>query len=99
MSEAPAALVVEDLHKSFGALKVLKGISLNVREHDVVSVIGSGGSGKSTLLRCISFLETPDSGQVILAGEEIGVPTDRAGRPVVGGPRWIERLRARLGMV
>jgi ABC-type histidine transport system ATPase subunit len=90
---------VEDLHKSFGALEVLKGISLLAREHDVVSVIGSSGSGKSTLLRCINFLETPDSGRVILGGEEVNVRTDRAGRPVVVDPRQIERLRAQLGMV
>ncbi len=99
MSEVPVALAVEDLHKSFGALEVLKGISLLAREHDVVSVIGSSGSGKSTLLRCINFLETPDSGRVILGGEEVNVRTDRAGRPVVGDPRQIERLRAQLGMV
>ena len=82
MSEVPVALAVEDLHKRFGALEVLKGISMNAREHDVVSVIGSSGSGKSTLLRCINFLETPDSGRVILGGEEVSVRTDRAGRPV-----------------
>jgi len=99
MSEVPVALAVEDLHKSFGALEVLKGISLNAREHDGVSVIGSSGSGKSTLLRCINFLETPDSGRVILGGEEVSVRTDRSGRPVVGDPRQIERLRAQLGMV
>ena len=99
MSEVPVALAVEDLHKSFGALEVLKGISLSAREHDVVSVIGSSGSGKSTLLRCINFLETPDSGRVILGGEEVSVRRDRAGRPVLGDPRQIERLRAQLGMV
>ncbi len=99
MSEVPAALVVEDLHKSFGALEVLKGVSLNAREHDVVSVIGSSGSGKSTLLRCINFLETPDSGRIILGGEEISVRTNRAGKPVLGDHRQIERLRSQLGMV
>ena len=99
MAEVPVALAVEDLHKRFGSLEVLKGISMNAREHDVVSVIGSSGSGKSTLLRCINFLETPDSGRVILGGEEVSVRTDRAGRPVVGDPRQIERLRTQLGMV
>ena len=99
MSEVPVALAVEDLYKSFGALEVLKGISLKACEHDVVSVIGSSGSGKSTLLRCINFLETPDSGRVIVGGEEVNVRSDRAGRPVLGDPRQIERLRAQLGMV
>ncbi len=78
MSETPAALVVEDLHKSFGALEVLKGISFNAHEHDVVSVIESSGSGKSILLRCINFLATPDSGRVILEGEGVSVRTGRA---------------------
>ena len=93
MSQVPVALAVEDLHESLGALEVLKGISLIAREHDVVSIIGSSGSGKSTLLRCINFLETPDSGRVILGGEEVNVRTDRAGRPVVGDPRQIERIK------
>jgi octopine/nopaline transport system ATP-binding protein len=99
MSEVPVALAVEDLYKSFGSLEVLKGISMNAREHDVISVIGSSGSGKSTLLRCINFLETPDSGRVILGGEEVVVRTNKAGRPMVDDPRQIERLRAKLGMV
>ena len=81
MPEVPVALAVENLYKSFGPLEVLKGNSLDAREHDVISVIGSSGSGKSTLLRCINFLETPDSGRVILGGEEIRVRTDKAGRP------------------
>ncbi len=93
MSEVPVALTVEDLHKSFGALEVLKGISLLTREHDVASVIGSSGSGKSTLLQCISFLETPDSGRVIFGGEEVKVRADRAGRPVVSDLRQIERIK------
>ena len=52
MTQPREALVVEDLHKSFGALEVLKGISMTAHEHDVVSILGSSGSGKSTLLRC-----------------------------------------------
>ncbi len=56
MAEAAAALVFEDLHKSFGSLKVLKGISLTAHDHDVISMIGSSGSGKSTFLRCINLL-------------------------------------------
>ena len=94
---APAdmAILVEDLHKSFGALEVLKGVSLSARKGDVVAIIGGSGSGKSTLLRCINFLETPTSGRITVAGEEIamrrdGSPADR---------RQIERIRTRLGMV
>lgn len=57
-------LKVEDVHKSFGKLKVLNGVSLTVRKGDVVVIIGPSGSGKTTLLRCINFLETADSGNL-----------------------------------
>ena len=61
MGEAAPALVVEDMHKRFGDLEVLKGVSLAAQEGDVIAIIGSSGSGKSTLLRCINLLEMPDS--------------------------------------
>ena len=61
---AEAALVAEDIHKGFGPLEVLKGVSLTAHEHDVISILGSSGSGKSTFLRCINLLETPDAGRV-----------------------------------
>jgi ABC-type histidine transport system ATPase subunit len=59
---ANLAVVVDDLHKSFGPLEVLKGVSLEARQGDVVSMIGASGSGKSTFLRCINFLEMPTRG-------------------------------------
>ena len=105
MSESPppangnAALIVEGLHKRFGSLEVLKGISLTASNHDVISIIGSSGSGKSTFLRCVNFLETPDAGRIVVGGEEIKVHSDRRGQPKVNDPRQVERLRARLGMV
>jgi len=99
MAEPAQALVVEDLHKSFGPIEVLKGVSLQARNHDVISIIGSSGSGKSTFLRCINFLEIPNSGRISVGGEEIRVRSDRAGRPVIADHRQVERLRARLGMV
>src|SRR5262245_19723329 len=64
---------LRDIHKSFGPLEVLKGISLTAREGEVVALIGSSGSGKSTLLRCINMLEIPNSGTVRVAGEEIAL--------------------------
>jgi ABC-type histidine transport system ATPase subunit len=93
------ALVVEDLHKSFGDLKVLRGVSLTARKGDVISIIGASGSGKSTLLRCINFLETPDSGTVSVAGEAIRTRPTRTGRGVPSDRRQVDRIRAHLGMV
>ena len=69
-----ATLVVDDLWKSFGDLEVLRGIDLEVREHEVVCVIGASGSGKSTLLRCINLTEPIDDGRIVVAGEEITAP-------------------------
>jgi polar amino acid transport system ATP-binding protein len=69
-----AALVVEDLHKSFGKLEVLRGVDLVLAEHEVVCLIGASGSGKSTLLRCVNLLEPVDSGRIVLHGEEVTAP-------------------------
>ena len=71
MNDNAVALEIRDLHKQFGDLKVLKGISLEARQHNVVSILGSSGSGKSTLLRCVNLLETPSSGEVLVRGELI----------------------------
>jgi ABC-type histidine transport system ATPase subunit len=64
-----AALRIEDLHKSFDQLEVLRGIDLEVDEHEVVGLIGASGSGKSTLLRCINLLEPVNAGRVFIEGE------------------------------
>jgi polar amino acid transport system ATP-binding protein len=66
-----AALVLEGLHKSFGKLEVLRGIDLELAEHEVVCLIGASGSGKSTLLRCVNLLEPIDAGRIVVHGEEI----------------------------
>lgn len=63
---------IENLHKNFGNLEVLKGVSLNINKGEIVSIIGSSGSGKSTLLRCINLLETPTNGSIIVDGINIG---------------------------
>ncbi|WP_028031024.1 ABC transporter ATP-binding protein [Gemmobacter nectariphilus] len=84
----------EEICKSFGALEVLKGVSLQARNHDVISILGASGSGKSTFLRCLNFLETPTSGKVSVHGEEIQV---RNGKP--NDMRQVERVRRHLGMV
>lgn len=64
-------LSVNDLRKSFGETEVLKGISFDLRKGEVLSVIGPSGGGKSTLLRCLNFLETPESGSIVVNGETL----------------------------
>ena len=87
---------IENLHKSFGDLKVLKGIDLTVEAGETVVLLGSSGSGKSTLLRCVNFMEEPTSGKVFLNGEMIGSEQN-------GAMKYNEaelcRLRSRIGMV
>ncbi|MCC5970091.1 MAG: ATP-binding cassette domain-containing protein [Pararhodobacter sp.] len=85
---------VSDLHKSFGALEVLKGISMTAEKGDVVSIIGASGSGKSTFLRCINLLETYDKGEIRIYGERLNV---RPGGKVDN--RQADRIRRRVGMV
>jgi polar amino acid transport system ATP-binding protein len=85
---AGRALRIEGLHKSFGKLEVLKGIDLDIADHEVVCLIGSSGSGKSTLLRCINLLEPIDRGRVVVEGEEI------TARGVD-----VNRIRQRIGIV
>ncbi len=65
---------IENLHKSFGSLEVIKGIDLHVRPGEVVCIIGPSGSGKSTVLRCINRLEQPTSGRIIVDGKDITDP-------------------------
>jgi polar amino acid transport system ATP-binding protein len=80
-----AKVCVKDLRKSFGALEVLKGVSMEAREGDVICVIGPSGSGKSTFLRCINLLEKPTAGQVFVDGHELtgkGVNINRARRNI-----------------
>ena len=60
---------IENVHKSFGQLHVLKGISMSVKKKESVVIMGPSGSGKSTLLRCINYLEPIDSGSIAVDGE------------------------------
>jgi polar amino acid transport system ATP-binding protein len=80
-----SALRIEGLHKSFDDLEVLRGIDLELAEHEVVCLIGSSGSGKSTLLRCINLLEPIDAGRIVIEGDEItakGVDVNRIRRRI-----------------
>ena len=79
---------VEDLHKSFGKLDVLKGVNEDIHKGEVVTIIGPSGGGKSTFLRCLNLLETPTSGHIIFEGQDI---TDKKAD--------INTIRQKMGMV
>ena len=85
MSEA---LLVDGVHKSFGRLEVLRGVDLELAEHEVVCLIGASGSGKSTLLRCVNLIEPVDAGRIVVHGDEI----TRRGTNV-------NQVRRRIGIV
>ena len=74
MSANGSALRIEGVHKRFGKTEVLRGIDLDVAEHEVVCLIGASGSGKSTLLRCINRLEPVSEGRIVVHGEEVTDP-------------------------
>ncbi len=93
------AVRVDNLHKSFGPLEVIKGVSLTATEGDVIAIIGGSGSGKSTLLRCINFLETPTSGTISICGEPVKMKPDGKGGSMASDRRQLERIRTSLGMV
>ncbi len=79
---------VKELHKNFGHLEVLKGITETIQDQEIVSIIGPSGSGKSTFLRCLNLLEEPTSGDIIINGDSI---TDKK--------HDVNKMREELGMV
>jgi polar amino acid transport system ATP-binding protein len=88
MTVAAPPIEIEDLHKSFGELEVLRGVDLSVTTGEVICIIGPSGSGKSTLLRCVNLLEVPSAGRVLIEGYDITDPeTD------------VDEVRAKIGMV
>ena len=99
MAAAIPALEIRNLHKRYGDLEVLKGISLTANDGDVISILGSSGSGKSTFLRCINLLESPYQGQIFVAGEELKLKPGKDGELVAADNRQINRLRSQLGFV
>ena len=99
MTDHPLKLQALDIHKRFGANEVLKGVSLQARAGDVISIIGSSGSGKSTFLRCINLLEKPNQGRIIVAGEELRLAAGKNGELQAAEATQLQRLRTRLAMV
>jgi len=88
MNNTKDIIIIEDLHKHFGDVKALNGVSLRVARGNVVVVIGPSGSGKSTMLRCINHLEKPTRGKILIDGELL-----------TGDQKHLNKVRAEIGMV
>ncbi|NLP63705.1 amino acid ABC transporter ATP-binding protein [Paraburkholderia sacchari] len=95
MSHAEPRIALRDIHKTYGPLEVLKGISLDVNKGEVVVLIGPSGSGKSTLLRCVNHLETPTRGEVRVLGSLVNDPHRSHGEQ----ERYLNAMRMKVGMV
>src|ERR1044071_1892674 len=93
-----AIMQAEDVHKSFGRLEVLKGVSLEVAKGENVCIIGPSGSGKTTFIRCINHLEKVDGGRITVNGHLIGY-RERRGKLVEDSEKSIARQRTQIGMV
>jgi len=89
---------ISKLHKSYGDLQVLKGVSLTARKGDVVSLIGSSGSGKSTLLRCVNLLEDSQQGEILFNGEAVLWSAGKYDR-MPADKHQVQKIRTNLSMV
>jgi len=97
MNNTDNILIMENIHKSFGDLEVLKGIDLTVKRGEVVAVIGPSGGGKSTLLRCATTLENIDSGKIVIAGDTL---CDMQGGKIKYATKdQLRHIRSRFGLV
>ncbi|MCD5993475.1 amino acid ABC transporter ATP-binding protein [Pseudomonas sp. CDFA 602] len=101
MAQQHQEFIIEaiDVHKSFGELQILKGISLNVRRGEVVVLIGASGSGKTTFIRCINLLEDIQGGRIRVNGQPMGYRERSDGSLVRESERHIARQRRDIGMV
>ena len=98
MSTTPPVIQIDGLHKAYGTLEVLKGVSLQAPRGHVVSLIGSSGSGKSTLLRCCNLLEDSQQGEILFCGHPVRWGGSGATRHPADGAQMI-RIRTNLSMV
>ncbi|GHC17276.1 ABC transporter ATP-binding protein [Aidingimonas halophila] len=98
MAATPLPLEVRNIKKRFGDTEVLKGLSLQARQGDVITLIGASGSGKSTFLRCMNLLEQPNEGDLLVHGEEIRFKQTKHGREPADWNQVV-RMRAKLSMV
>ena len=98
-SQSDSKLIARDIHKRYGDNEVLKGVSLDAKKGDVISIIGASGSGKSTFLRCINFLEKPNAGEIVVDGEAVRTKAGRNGVLDVADHKQLQRIRTKLAMV
>ena len=98
MPQPENVIEISKLHKSYGDLQVLKGVSLTARKGDVVSLIGSSGSGKSTLLRCVNLLEDSQQGEILFNGEAVLWSAGKYNR-MPADKQQVQKIRTNLSMV
>lgn len=99
MSTAVNKLEARNIHKSFGNMEVLKGVSLSAQSHEVISILGSSGSGKSTFLRCMNLLENPDEGEIALDGVALALNRRKDGKLYAADQASLVAYRTRVAMV
>ena len=92
-------LLAEGIFKNFGAVEVLKGLTVEARSGDVIALIGSSGSGKSTFLRCLNLLEQPTQGKIVLAGETLSLKRGKSGDMEATDAAQLARFRCGMSMV
>lgn len=95
----PVALAARGIRKRFGAVEVLKGLTIEAKTGDVISMIGASGSGKSTFLRCLNLLERPTAGEIDFAGETLRLVPGRDGDLEAADAGQLRRLRSGVAMV
>jgi len=97
-TSAVPAIAVDELHKRYGTVEVLKGIDFRAHEGEVVSILGASGSGKSTFLRCLNLLELPSAGRLHIFGEEVNLQPSGSNLRIVDR-KQVDRLRTQVAMV